>query len=388
MRRVSVYEWWSVGEDTLHKFRLYSPADGWFPALQDLFWCITKSNALYLDLFFSPGLKKVSIYALWSETPHEILPVITSTISALPVSALQYLFFSVHPWGYFKDSFSSVVLRCGPPLTALPSPTPLSDAAIDHLIHLPNLHTWTIKGPPPIYSASPLPLVFPPLEELTLEGSSAREWFSLFERLEDHILAVQGVTPLSRMKQLLTSLDIKECPNSIIDARLASPIQMFHNLVFLNVEASCHDTNNDDPCVFKLNDDDVTKLTIALPQLQSLLLGVTCPENTCATTIACLLQISVHCVGLRALEIHFNTTDIVGDLKKISEDPEFQELRSLPRCSIARLDVFFTPLDLDEHGFKAVISGMADIFPSLVRCEGSEPAWIELSEGLVKLQRT
>lgn len=128
-----MYERRSVAEDTLHKFRVNSPADGWFPLLQDLSWCIMKLNLLYVDLCFSPHLKKVFIYALWrSEDPHEMLPVIASTISTLPVSALQYLYFGGRPWAYFKDTFSSVILRCGPPLKSLVSKTPLSEAAIDH----------------------------------------------------------------------------------------------------------------------------------------------------------------------------------------------------------------------------------------------------------------
>jgi len=384
MRRVSVYVWWSVEEDTLHKFRVNSPTHGWFPALEGLSWCITKSNLPYLDLFFSPHLKKVSIYTLrsknsfGSEGLHEILPVIASTISALPVSTLQDLHLGVHPWAYFTASFSSVVLRCGPPLTVFTSTTPLSDAAIDHLIHLPHLHTWGIGGPPPAYSASPLPLIFPPLAELTLEGSTAREWFSLFEHLEG------PATPLSRVKELLKSLRINlNSPSPIIDVRFASPIRMFRNLVSLNVEIFCNDTNSDNRCVFKLNDDDVTKLAMALPQLQSLFLGGPCRENTCATTVACLLQISVHCVKLRNLEVHFNTGNVVGDLKEISEDPNFQELRSLPRCTLVCLGVSYAPLALDEPGFTAVVNGMVDIFPCLRRCDGSEPAWIELSERLV-----
>jgi len=388
MRRVSVYEVWSVEEDTLHKFRVNSPADGWFPALEGLSWCITKSNLPYLDLFFFPHLKKVSICASWAESSfeseglHEILPVIASTISALPVSTLQGLHLSVHPWAYFTASFSSVVLRCGPPLTVFTSTTPLSDTVIDHLIHLPHLHTWSIGGPPPAYSASSLPLVFPPLVELTLKGGTAREWFSLFERLEG------PATPLSRVKESLKSLHINlNHPSPIIDVRFASPIRMFRNLVSLNVETFCHDTNSENRCVFKLNDDDVTKLAIALPQLQSLFLGDPCPENTCATTVACLLQISVHCVKLRELKIHFNTRNVVGDLKGISEDPNFQELRSLPRCTLMRLSVAFAPLALDRPGFKAVTNGMIDIFPCLRRCEGSEPAWIELSVGLANSRR-
>lgn len=105
IHRVYAYDWWAIAEDTYHKFRLNSPADGWFPALQELSWGVTGSN-------------------------------------------------------------------------------------------LPHLSAWHTEGPPPAYSASLLPLSFPPLVELILGGGAARRWFSLFERLEDHIPPTQDVTPL------------------------------------------------------------------------------------------------------------------------------------------------------------------------------------------------
>jgi hypothetical protein len=42
------------------------------------------------------------------------------------------------------------------------------------------------------------------------------------------------------------------------------------------------------------------------------------------------------------MEIHFNTTNIVDDSKDISENLRFQELHSLPKCTLSRLDVYRT----------------------------------------------
>jgi len=178
MRRVHLDEWSALAGDTLHRLRLNSPADGWFPALQDLSWCIAKSDPFHIDIFFSPHLKKVSVYLSWSwrdsEVPHDsdILPAVASIISLLPTSTLQSLLVGggqrKMPWGYLKDSLSSIVLRCGPSLIEFSSTIQLSDAAANYLIHLPHLRIWRVEGPPPTYSASPLPSVFPPLTELTL----------------------------------------------------------------------------------------------------------------------------------------------------------------------------------------------------------------------------
>lgn len=394
MRRVRIGEWSDLGEDTLLKLRLNLPPGGWFPALQVLSWCITEANLPYVDLFLSPHLKKISIRASWlwdnSRVPQDILPAIASTISTLPTSSLQSLMVGDHrtmPWAYFKDSFSSVVLRCGPSFTEYVCPVPLSDAAVNHLMQLPHLCIWRTHGPPPNYPLSSLPLVFPPLKKLTLAEGAAHGWLSLYRRLWDGTSTTQDVTPLDNVKKSLDSLEIDNLPGLIVDASFVSPIQMFCNMVHLNMAVFCHGANDAGRCTFKLNNDDVAKLTAALPQLKSLRLGTPCFENACATTVACLLPISVHCVQLESLEVHFNTTNIVADFMNISEDPRFQQLRSLPRCLLlTSLDVYRIPLTLDEACVETVAKGMIDIFPSLTYCEGVEQGWDEVSRRIVDLQ--
>ena len=315
MRRVWLDDELILGEDASSKFRLNSPAGGWFPALQDLNWSITKSNLPYADLFFSPHLKDISIFVSLSSSgiSRDALPAITSTISALPTSTLQRLQFNpVIRCADLTDTLSSAVLRCGPSLTEFTSRVPLSDAAVNHLIRLPRLRLCTIEGPPPSYSPSHSPLVFPPLADFTLGEDTAREWVSLLEPLGG------CVTPLSKVKESLKFLTF---PAPTIDASFASLIQTFRNLVNLNVEVGCRDEGGEDRCIFKLNNDDVTELAMALPQLKDLILGYPCSNNTCATTAACLLPISVYCVEIGILTMHFNTTNIIDDLKNISGSP-------------------------------------------------------------------
>jgi len=373
MRYVDVDDWPVDAEDTYHKLRLNSPTGGWFPALQTLYWMVTETNLPHAAMFFSPHLERVSMCMSWSEgydeVPLHVLPAIASAISALPTSALRSMYVGVGddgaPLTYFEDSLSSVVLRCGPSLTEIHSPIRLSDAAMNHLIQLPHLRTLRVEGPPPSYSASSLPLVFPPLVDFKLCEGAAYGWLSLFKRLEHGGSVTQGMTPLSGMKGSLKQLGVKNRPGLIIDASFASPIQMFRNLATLNVDVYCIGQDSEGQCTFKLNDDNVTELAMALPQLESLLLGHPCSNNTCATTVACLLPISVHCIKLQSLQIHFNTTNIVDDIKNISGDPRFQDLHSLQRCSLPRLDVMKIPLTLDAPGIEIVRSGMVDIFPSV-----------------------
>jgi len=379
-------EWTPLEEGTFNKLRLNSPPGGWFPALQDLFWCITETNLPCADLFFSPYLRRISIYALWSWDNTTLpLPTLAPIISALPTSRLEQMSVGVvsHKlsWAQLEDSFSSVILRCGSSFTDYNSSVPLSNAALDHLIHLPHLRTWRIHGPPPTYSASSLPLVFPPLRELTLGEGAARGWLPLLRRLEDGASTAQCMTPLSKAKEFLKVLYIGDVSGINIGASSVSTIQCFRNLARLCVDVNCHDEDDRGECVFELNNDNVTELAMALTRLESLILGYPCFENTCLTTVACLLPISVYCSKLEELMIHFNTTNIVDDFKNILEDPRFQPLRSLPKCPLTSLNVYRTPIGLHESDFGAVARGMVDIFPSLRYCEGLEDwgYWDELS---------
>jgi len=391
MQDVRVGEGVVIAEDTVRQFRLNSPAGGWFPALRILEWVISENNLPYVDLLFSPLLERAYIDAprLWnlSGFPRVILPTIASTISALPVSALRILctgnplgasIYIMSAWAHLKDSFSSVVLRCGPSLTHLSSVIPLSDAAVDHVIRLPHLRAWEIVGPPPSRSTPPTLMVFPPLRRLGLRGASAGGWLSLFQRLVDRVSVTPSVEPLYMVKESLTVLNAEFRPTAtVIDVPLTSPIRMFRNLVDLNIRTSCHKGR----CNSKLKNDEVAELAMALPRLQRLCLGFPCEENIRATTAACLLPISVHCLRLGVLSIHFNTTNIIDDLKNIPADPQFRELFSLPKCRLSRLDVRDAPLTLDESDFETVADGMKGIFPDLTGFD-APGVWYELSEKL------
>jgi len=291
------------------------------------------------------------------EVPHDILSTAASKISKLPAPTIQFLDISREiPWAHFTDPLSAFVLRCGPPLTDFPT-IPLSDAAINHLIQLPHLRTWALRGPPPEYSTSHLPLVFPPLTELTLLRGATYGWFPLLKHLECCVSTTRSATPLDIAKESLRSLSAEHFPDAIIDPSFSFTVQMFRNLALLNVGPYCCFPNGKDQCTFKLHDDDVTQLVTVLPRLKHIAFGRPCPENSCSTTVACLLSISVHCVELRSLGIHFNTTNIIDDFRNISEGPRFQELRSHVWMPFRSHSPSTSP--------KTVADGMIKIFPSL-----------------------
>ena len=87
------------------------------------------------------------------------------------------------------------------------------------------------------------------------------------------------------------------------------------------------------------------------------------------------------------MEILFNTENIVGDLKNISEDPRFQGLRPLQRCTLTYLDVGLTEITLNSDARpdpETVENGISDIFSSLKFIKRFSGDWGELSRRIAE----
>ena len=347
--------------------------------MRDLSWSIEEANLPYAHIFFSPQLKEITVFGNWpGDSTAPDLSAAGSAISELPTSGLQSLSLTLYLHGELCPSFDrplrSAVLNCGPLLTRFTATTPLSDEVVNHILQLPHLNAVRIVDPPPPYPSASFPLFLPPLTDFSLGEDGALEWISLFILLEGGVYAARRVTPLSKIKKSLDFLRICMPPGSKIDASF-TVTRIFRNLTCLDVDHHC-DERVEGLCDFELNDSDITELAMALPQLHTLALGHPCSANTCATTVACLLQISARCPELDELCIHFNTANILNDLENTLKDPQFQELRSLPRCPLSCLYAHDIPLSIDnESDFQTVQNGIADVFPCLDRCNGSEEIW-------------
>ena len=203
------------------------------------------------------------------------------------------------------------------------------------------------------------PLVaFPSLEELRLDPEGL-PWL--------HLLAVcgDGGTDLAPTAAVMKTnaketLKLLHCPkNTPVDRTLLSSILSFHNLVALRVKNDCCKIKG--TCTFSLTDGDVENLAIALPSLTEVEFGKGCRLNSCRTTVASLLSISTNWLGLKLLEIHFNTRTIAKDMRRLLDGGFGCDK---PRCGLERLWVGHLPLRARKE-IGAVAMGFADIFPCL-----------------------
>ena len=274
-----------------------------------------------------------------------------------------------------EDAISSFVCRRGSSLRSFNSDVLLSEAAIHHLMQLPNLRCWAASyhEPPP----TPPPVAFPPLKVLSLK-QAALPWLHLFASHGKEIVQEGSIPAASRsnIKETLESLMYLSA--TTIDPTFVSSVINFRNLAFLQVNGYCLGPEG---CISRLTDGDVERLAAALPRLETLRLESPCSSNSCNTTVASLMSISVNCLNLMVLEVHFNTVDIVRDLRLLIDGSSGHDR---PKCKVGGLMVGDVPLDVHEVDVETVAMGFRAILPCLANFIGSGK-WLSVQAALSAL---
>jgi hypothetical protein len=358
-----------------------------FPGLWGLSWIAESYSLPFYRLFISPHLTAFTfICPPFGGHPDEVVSNFTSMIAELQTSSLRSLQVDFYHYAAqnsidLNSAVSSAVLRCGSSLTTLSAPLSISDAAVQHIMQLPELTSWTtVNGPPRVSDSSPSD-AFSKLETLRLHTEASVGWVPFFGASARRASSGRSAyTPPSRGSgQQLTTLVCRVRVS--VDATFISHIAQFHGLVNLTLRSSCSDKGR---CTFGLTDDDIAEVATALPNLVNATFGDVCTANSCQTTVYSLLFLSTRCKGLDFLEIHFNTTNICDDLTSMPGNPRLRDFRALPRCQLDGLEVSHAPLQIQAEDCGPVATGFLDIFPSLRVIIGVATEWdglnLKLSE--------
>ena len=273
------------------------------------------------------------------------------------------------------EEISTFVLGCRESLREFNTNLVLSTQAIVHLMGLPNLRTWvTQQGPPQVADLirhgvpDGVASLFPSLELLHLKGVASLEWLSLFAAAKRRTL------PWVMAGNSLPAITYRH-PSLPIDSPLISRFLPFTDLVDVVTDMDCYIR----PCASQFTDDDVERLAIALPKLESLSLGGwPCSADTCPTTVRSLLFLSVHCTRLKHLNIHFRTGSIRADMLDTLGYAYSQGLYLRPKCTLTALVTGEAPLTLADHDPALISIGMLMIFPSLAKFVTRTPTWTQL----------
>jgi len=353
-----------------------------------LFTCyFTRANQRFIPHFLSPHLTHFAIRVRpsYRNIPRDLLPNPTHILQVLPTSCLQEISIDLDPNGLYRleDEVASMIQRFGQALRVLRVPVPLGEAAVHHVVGFKNLRVWTnVCDPPP--STLPLSTNFPPLRTLTLR-KDAYGWIPWLAQRERAISDVQG-GPVGNvgLKATLTHLRFREW--APVDPAFISLLSLFQNLAILFVQSNCAGPVG---CAFSLTNQDLAQLSAALPRLEVLELGRPCPTNTSLTTVPCLLALSVHCKSLSSLCIHLNTTDLIGDIQSLSEDPGLRDLGSLPtRCRLVTFKAGRLPFPhlTSDEDITTIAAGLVGIFPSLINVSFFGSGWVPLLSRVRELQ--
>ena len=346
-----------------------------FQNLRELHGWIEPALLCFLHHFMSPRLTVFSVYV---DTEDQLgcsgYGSLMDAISVIPGSSLRKFSLGEYKWenasAKFEQEVSAMVLRCGPTLGYLNAGVELSEQAILHVMQLPHLHTLKLnhESPPEITDALLRDsIVLPSVQSLTLATPTTHAWLQFLNDLRwrhPTTTAARGPTQPQVQIGIHSTLEELRCGCGEAPKRaITKQALAFGNLTTLEVGRFCPG----DRCSFDLTDDDVTAIAKALPRLQKLLLGYPCSFNTCPTTFKSLFTLSTGCVGLTELLVHFNTTNIVEDVKSLleTEDPDLQKLCKGPRCGVTSLPLFQTPLTVDDPDTGVLAKGFLFVFPML-----------------------
>ena len=181
-----------------------------FPKLEWLEWDISDVviGSSYFHLLLPPQLKNITIH-IFHCRPTIPVSALVQIISFF-TSLLENLAFRCghRREAPLEDAISSFICRHGSSLRRLDSDIPLSEAAIHHLMQLPNLRSWVAFHEPP---RTLPPVTFPSLEKLCLD-QVALPWLY---RLASHHNTLAPVTSHTNIKETLSTSTVPGAPSSI-----------------------------------------------------------------------------------------------------------------------------------------------------------------------------
>ena len=306
--------------------------------------------------------------------------MVESAVMGLGTLPLRYLYLRwLNPEAgssQMESVASSAVLRCGTTLMHLSTFSPLSDAAVQHIIQLPNLNSLSTTSGPPRTSDLSLSAIFPRLDRISLVGGDSLEWLTFFTTTARRISSGRRSHPPFKHEPIERLRELMIAPKVIIDAAFMSRIIQFHELTSLGLTSTCFTVGG---CGFKLTDDDIAEIAAALPRLEMAALGRACHANSCQTTVTSLVSLSTHCRGLEYLGIHFNTANLRNDLDSVLADPQLDSLPTLRTSNNFHLCLSFAPCTLSEDVIVPVLRGLRRIFPSLAQISGVKAFWRQLN---------
>ena len=397
MRALNIYEdpmGPSLSPVAWHELSGIKPV-GLLPNLKSLDWYSATDTFVYISLFWSPRLTSLNVRVI-PDIPN-VIPVLES----LPVETLEELRFLDHSGDRtVQDTISYLVSRTTATLRSIEvSGSDLSDAAIRHIIQLPNLSDASVRFTNLNVRAPSPDTSFPALRTLETGVDSKGGWMYVLEdtrNLEsivltalrpDEVADVFGFLINKYFHRTVYRLFLAVLGPCDLTLPLLTPLFNFGSLTMLTVTSPCDPVQ----CKSRLTDSALAQLAEALPQLVELFLGdVPCNSPAREVTLAGLLSLSVHCVHLKILQVHFSTLDIPTDIPDdVLSDSSNQVPLSPSHCRLSQLVVGSLPTPTFGRSPLIIAYTLYQTFPRLSKilyANGGSP-WKEVQEHIDMFQK-
>ena len=343
------------------------------PNLQSLEWYSTTETFAYINLFQSPDLTSLNVRVI----PN--IPNVVPILDSLRVETLEELrFLDSSGDRAVQGAISNLVLRTTATLRSIEVSSDLSDAAIRHVTRLPNLGDASLTFDSLGWLTTIPETSFPSLRSLETRVDGGGGWKRLLQdaRNIESIVLHSPTAPhpkevvdafgflISRgFHRTMRRLSFAASEPCDITPPVLTPLFAFGCLTSLSVSPPCDLTQ----CKSQLTDDTLAQLAGALPRLVELFLGaVPCGSPATGVTLSGLAPLSVHCVYLETLQVHFRVLDIHRDIPDVALlEPSDQASLSPNLCHLTQIVVGQLPISTAERSPLIVASFLHQTFPRL-----------------------
>jgi len=356
------------------------------PNLRSINWtCSSWDAAPLLRLFLSPELIDIDI-GFPNGDPHIYRP---ATISLIPARNLTNLRLECMAFGdpLPMDELHNLLEQASETLRSVDLDGELSDSIMEKLLQLPNLRHLDLRLPG---TRIALPaVVFPSLEKLLVSCGESTWWLHALQNIQSpafrelnvylagssptHLQALGPSLLDANIEQTLISLNFDSLVRIPLTEAGLRPFISFGKLTNLDLLSPC----TEEGCSFQLNDSIISELAVALPRLTHLGLGGTpCEAATSDVTITSLVALSINCVDLDFLRLHFNANGIISrDAHENSQTHKFT-------CKLRTLTMGSQPLPSNQDDVLLLTFTILHIFPHLEEILAEGQGWGQVGQAV------
>ena len=371
---------------TYHLLSMQTPTLGHIvlPNLLHIGWSSSWELMPFLRLFLSPKLVNVRI--LFPDRHPHLYRL--AVVPLIPTKRLVHLELIWVPPGNdtsLLDALRNLLDEASGTLRSVSWGGEIPTTIFDKLLRLRDLRYLDVELPStPI---SPPEVALPSLEELVVRAGGVSSWLNIFEKipnpaLQDLKISFMEGAPPAYLQALGYSLkDANKGQNltrfrcSWEDAITITEVELYPLLSFERLTALVLHSRSQE-CTVQLDDPFVCRLAKALPRLEILRLGDAPPNAVTNVTVESLVALSMNCVDLDFLRIHFDVTSIPS--RSTYENSQMRK----SSCKLRTLSVGSQPPPSSDDDILRLAFAIAHIFPHVEDIRRYGEGWRKVNQHL------